>query len=55
MDDTEMASYIVNALEIVDPDEGLPRIGCTVREPDSNTIRAIMSDGSEFRVVVERA
>jgi hypothetical protein len=52
MDDGDMACYIVNALETMNPEPGLPRVESIDHDLKSDPIRVYMDDGSEFSVIV---
>ena len=54
MNESEMVSYIMDALDTMDPDPGQPRVGWQERTGD-NGLRVSVNDGGDFIVRVERA
>ena len=54
MNESEMVSYIMDALDTMNSDPGQPWVMWSVRR-DDNGIRVSMSDETDFIVRVERA
>jgi len=50
-----MAQLVIDALEIVDPDAGRPRVDAVGLFQNDRTVRAVISDRSEFIITIAKA
>lgn len=52
---SQMAQLVIDALEIVDPDAGRPRVDAVGLFQNDRTVRAVISDRSEFIITIAKA